>query len=292
MSWVCTWRQGESGASTAASSGSLARPVLDRQVHREDPEAVADQPLAELHALADAPEAERRRRADAAHDGEGGSAGVHDLERVVHEAAEVVVDQGVHAHLRRAPAQARAHPGDHARSARGCSAPCRRARARARASRRWISPSPVTNSISSALSAWVPSRKEATPRPATEVVPETVTSRLLVSTGGMRPRCVASTTRSRQTTPHSTVGPALLLVDLEDPGHRRGVEQQRRGSVDWPLWVCPWLRGATGMPRSLQKRIACASSWAFAAARHGGRHAVLPAAEIGLERLAVAQGRS
>ena len=33
--------------------------------------------------------------------------------------------------------------------------------------------------------------------------------------------------------------------------------------VDWPLCVCPWLRGATGMPRSLQKRIAWASSWAL-----------------------------
>ena len=52
---------------------------------------------------------------------------------------------------------------------------------------RWTSPSTVATSSSSTLSVCAPYLKEATPMPATESVPPTVTERLLVSTGGMRP---------------------------------------------------------------------------------------------------------
>ena len=94
-------RQGESGASTFSSSGSspgansMVRNIGKSQMRE------ADHPLAELQPLADLAEAERRRRADAARGSRRSRRrGRMTLLGVVHEAAEVVVDQGVHAHHR------------------------------------------------------------------------------------------------------------------------------------------------------------------------------------------------
>ena len=71
-----------------------------------------------------------------------------------------------------------------------------------------------------------------------QVVPATVTPRLLVSTGGRRPRSVAAITSSRQMTPHSTSAQSSSSLI----SRIRFIADESRSSprvVDCPLWVCP-----------------------------------------------------
>src|SRR5688572_17471167 len=123
-----------------------------------------------------------------------------------------------------------------------------------------VSPAPVTTSSSSTWSPWVPCRKDATPIPAMESVPPTVTFRLLVSTGGASRSGRSRSRRSPHSTPASTSAVSrssstAITRSREDIASRMPPSDKPR----W-LWLWPAPRVETVSPSSRAKRIVAPTS--------------------------------
>lgn len=99
-------------------------------------------------------------------------------------------------------------------------------------------PSPVTTSSSTTLSPWEPYLNDATPIPAIDNVPPTVTPRLFVNTGGTRFRFARWCVSSRQTTPGSTS--TVRFFSSTSP--MRFIDSISRSTPSWLMasWDCEW----------------------------------------------------
>ena len=152
-----------------------------------------------------------------------------------------------------------------------------------RREQRWTSPSTVATSSSSTLSACAPCLKDATPMPAMESVPPTVTERLLVSTGGMRPWRYVRATTSRQMAPASTVtvraaSSTARMRPIDFMSSR--IPPRLMASSDCE-WAAP--RVETVRPCRAAKRSASSTSSADDGLHHQPRPPVMDVAEVGQE---------
>src|SRR5258706_2199765 len=126
-----------------------------------------------------------------------------------------------------------------------------------------LSPAPVTTSSSSTWSPCVPWRNEATPIPAIDSVPPTVTFRLFVRTGCARPRGFRRSRRLPQSTPPSTSAVSRSAsTEITRSRAPMAIRMPPSESPRW-LWLCPAPRVATVSPSWRAKRIAAATSEAL-----------------------------